>query len=209
MIRGVVLEGISCSGKTSVLNALKSVHLNNPESERSVIVLGEHYTQVLQNYNGTLHKYSREEHLSLLDQRLSALENLHYFSDSLGPYSQRARGLFFILERFHLNHKHAYPNASQNEILKIEQRLKALNAQCFVLSISASVVRNRMIHRHKEFNSASKSCINTTINEHIAAGNKLIQIAKKSFLGYREINTDAMNWEIYAELILDQLDHSD
>jgi len=156
---------------------LKSVHGKNPQSERSVVVLGEHYTQVLQNNNGTLHKYSREEYLSLLDQRLSALESLHYFSDSLGAYSKRARGLFLILERFHLNHKHAYQNASQNNILRIEQRLKALNAQCLVLSISA--------------------------------GNKRIQIAKESFLGYREITTDAMNWVRYAELMLDQLDHND
>lgn len=49
MIRGIILEGVSCSGKTSLLHALNRVHAENPDNERSVLVLGEHYSQALQN----------------------------------------------------------------------------------------------------------------------------------------------------------------
>ena len=35
-IRGIILEGQSCSGKTSIFNALKLCHLSESDAERNV-----------------------------------------------------------------------------------------------------------------------------------------------------------------------------
>jgi hypothetical protein len=51
-IRGVILEGHSNAGKTSLLRALKRYQANDDGAESSVVVLGEHYSQVLQNGRG-------------------------------------------------------------------------------------------------------------------------------------------------------------
>ena len=47
-IRGVVIEGLSNAGKTSVLRAIKREQAKDDKSERSVVILGEHYSQALQ-----------------------------------------------------------------------------------------------------------------------------------------------------------------
>jgi len=51
-IRGIILEGQSCSGKTSIFNAIKRYHLLEDDGERNVIYLAEHYSQTLNCVNG-------------------------------------------------------------------------------------------------------------------------------------------------------------
>lgn len=48
-MRGIILEGYSHAGKTSVLKSLKLIQAQDELAERSVIVLSEHYSQVLHN----------------------------------------------------------------------------------------------------------------------------------------------------------------
>ena len=43
--RGIILEGHSNAGKTSVLKSLKQLQACD-DAERSVIILSEHYSQV-------------------------------------------------------------------------------------------------------------------------------------------------------------------
>lgn len=51
--RGIILEGYSNAGKTSVLKSLKQLQAND-DAERSVIVLSERYSQVLHKVSGEL-----------------------------------------------------------------------------------------------------------------------------------------------------------
>ncbi|UZM98621.1 hypothetical protein OL548_29460 [Lysinibacillus sp. MHQ-1] len=100
--RGVILEGYSNAGKKSVLKALKQFHASD-DAERSVIVLSEHYSQVLHKVNGELKSFSLEEHLQVLRERVTMLKMLNNWSREIGQ-TQRSKGLFFILERFHFSH---------------------------------------------------------------------------------------------------------
>jgi thymidylate kinase len=52
--KGIILEGYSNAGKTSVLKSLKQLQSSDEYAERSVIVLSEHYTQALHRVNGEL-----------------------------------------------------------------------------------------------------------------------------------------------------------
>src|SRR5690606_18033471 len=103
--RGVILEGCSNAGKTSLLRALKRLQAGDEQAESSVVVLGEHYSQVLQNVRGQLVRLSREQHLELLSDRVDMLKKLNDWANHLGPWRRKSRGLFFILERFHLSHR--------------------------------------------------------------------------------------------------------
>lgn len=76
-IRGIVLEGYSHAGKTSVLKALKRLHAVDESSERSIIVLSEHYSQILNNVHGEYKSLNRDEHLNLLKERISMLKKLN------------------------------------------------------------------------------------------------------------------------------------
>lgn len=43
MIRGVIIEGLSTTGKTSVFSAIKKLHSQTYNSEKTIIAISEHY----------------------------------------------------------------------------------------------------------------------------------------------------------------------
>ena len=147
-IRGVILEGFSHAGKTSVLKALKQLHAQDESSERSIIVLNEHYSQVLNNVQGDFQRLNRDEHLQLLKERVNMLRQLNEWAAYLGSDASRAsRGVFFILERFHLNHRVAFPTELSHEIESLENELFNLGAKCVLLTVSSDNVEQRMQSR--------------------------------------------------------------
>jgi thymidylate kinase len=146
MIKGIILEGLSCSGKTSIFRELKKNLATNAESERSLVALGEHYSQALQKVNESYVLTQRDEHLKLLESRISIIENLFKYANSLGPASIRSRGLFFIFERFHLNHLMSYESYDKDEFVKLENRLLKLNSKCILLEAPVNELEERFSH---------------------------------------------------------------
>lgn len=205
-IRGVVLEGLSCAGKTSTLIALKRAQAENNEAERSLIVLSEHYSQVLNNVKGNLVRHERDEHLKLLDERIAMLERLNDWAAYLGDWNRASRGIFFILERFHLNHRLAFPGNDVSALEEIEKRLFYLDAKTVLLTISSNTIEERLRHREGsnwDRYSASereKRCI-----EFLDMQNKLIEQSKLSYVKTIEINTDRRQWDEYARYIMESL----
>lgn len=142
MIRGVILEGLSTTGKTSVLSALKRVHSSSSHAERTMIALSEHYSQILHSDHGVLRSLDQNEHIQLLNQHIAYLEQLYSWIESLGQ-TKPSNGIFFILERFHLNHRAAF--ADHSEIEALEQRLMRLNAKCVLLTCLRKLFRSDML----------------------------------------------------------------
>ena len=99
-IRGIILEGQSCSGKTSIFNAIKQYHFSEDGSERNVIFLAEHYSQTLNWVNGEFRRLKQVENLKVLSDRISMLEQLNNYANSMGEHSRRSRGLFLFLKDF-------------------------------------------------------------------------------------------------------------
>lgn len=201
-IRGIILEGQSCSGKTSIFSALKRCHPLDNDAERNVIYLAEHYSQKLNWVNGKLQNLNQEENLRVLSDRISMLEQLNNYANSMGEHSRRSRGLFFVFERFHLNYAFSHNDIDSVEYVKLEQRLLSLNAQVVLCTISNRNVEPRLIHRATYTNEVVTQ---EAITKYIENQQRFVDIANKSNVPTMIINTDDLNWDGYARMILDRI----
>lgn len=202
-IRGIILEGQSCSGKTSIFNALKVNHPLEENAERNVIFLAEHYSQTLNLVHGKLQKLSREDNIRVLSDRISMLEQLSDYADSIGEHSRRSRGLFYVYERFHLNYAYSYNDITSEDYVKLEQRLNRLNALTILCTISPAKVEERLMHRAAYTNEVITQY---DIMEYIENQQRIVDMTKKSTVPTLIINTDDLAWDRYASQILSKLD---
>ncbi|MEF3353851.1 hypothetical protein PV403_11730 [Paenibacillus sp. GYB006] len=203
-IRGIILEGYSNAGKTSLLKAIKQYQAQDETSEISVVILGEHYSQILNNVHGKLVQLSREQHIELLRNRVDMIKQLNDWATFLGPGRRKSRGLFFIFERFHLNHRVAFPDSNDIEIQELERQLYELGAKCILLTISNDKVEERIKSRNpEEWINKSDEYIEQSCNELIETQNSLRIQATKSVVPTDEINTDNKDWNSYARLIME------
>lgn len=202
MIRGVIIEGMSTAGKTSIFTALKRLHSQTQNSEKNIIAISEHYSQVLHSYQGVLRSMDKDEHIVLLSRHVDYLEQQYDWMNSLG-HSNPSAGIFFILERFHANHRAAFEDSP--EIKLLEERLTRMNAHCVLLTLSQDAVESRYIESRGEAwksyvvgeSTAAEACEKFMENQE-----KLRMSAKQSFIPTVEINTDEADWDSYAKRIL-------
>ncbi len=202
-IRGVVIEGLSNAGKTSVLRAIKRKQAKHEDEERSVVILGEHYSQALQGIYNEPVQLTQEEHQNLLTDRVRGIEDLNDWAIRLGgSASRRARGLFFVFERFHINHRYAY-DYDEAFVVNLEGRLEELGATCVVLTVSPEFIGARLAFRLRTSGKAiDAKILHEEAGSWISEQDRLIEEATKSSLPTIFLSTDAMEWDLYAAQIL-------
>lgn len=96
-------------------------------------------------------------------------------------------------ERFHLNHRQAFPNNDLNVIENIESILNKLNTTCYLLSISNSKVLERLVVRDNDLSLLTESDIQLKVNDYIRSRDELALVAKSSLLEHKALNTDGFN----------------
>ncbi|MFC5987693.1 hypothetical protein [Marinicrinis lubricantis] len=89
----------------------------------------------------------KDEHIQLLNRHIDYLEQQYNWMDSLG-HVKPPNGIFYLLERFHVNHRAAFINSAEIEVL--ENRLSRLNALCVHLTLSQDAVESRYIESRGE-----------------------------------------------------------
>ncbi len=201
-IRGIIIEGLSCSGKTSLFKALKTQHSLLNSSERNTIFLSESYSQNLNLVNGKYTALSYEENLHVLHERLTMLEALNGYANSMGMHSRRARGLFYIFERFHLNFASCFDCIGNPEYTAVESRLLELNALTVLCYISDSKIEERLIHRASFI---GDTITENTISEYKHRQARLIEIANTSHVPTLLLNTDSMDWYALSDIVLKKI----
>ncbi len=203
MIRGVIIEGLSTAGKTSVFTAIRNIHSRRSDAERTVIAISEHYSQVLHSYHGELRSMNKDEHIQLLNGHVQYLEQQCNWIESLG-HSKRSNGIFYLLERFHLNHRAAFENDA--EIERMEERLLMLNPRCVLLTLSPHAVESRYIESRgeawKSYAMNGHASIADACESFLATQERMRACARKSLIPTIEINTDDGDWGAYASAIL-------
>ena len=198
--RGIILEGYSNAGKTSVLKSLKKLQACD-DAERSVIVLSEHYSQVLHKVNNELKWLSREEHLQLLKERVKMLKKLNNWAREIGQ-SQLPKGLFFILERFNLNHRVAFSDNISDEIKQLEAELFEMGARCALLTVSSNNIERRISSRNpNEWVGKTEEEMKKACDLLLEQQKEYRRQAENSIIPTIEINTDNKDWESYAKQI--------
>lgn len=201
--RGIMLEGISCAGKTSTMYAIKQLFSTNLNLERNIIMLGEHYTQVLNSINGQFIHHDQDEHTKVLLERIEMLEKLHGWASYLGDFNKRSRGLYTVFERCFLNHIAYYNDYDNPEIINIEKRFDELGIEVILLIISDSNIEKRIISREPIMGDKSNiTQLKKRVEQSKESQDKLLKFIKKISLPSRIINTDDMEWKQYAEGIV-------
>jgi len=206
MIRGVLIEGLSTSGKTSVFAALKNMHSQTPDAEKTMIAVSEHYSQVLHAYHGVLQSMNKDEHIQLLNRHVDYLEQQGEWIRTLG-HTKSSNGVFYLCERFHLNHRAAFHSSSDIEML--ERRLVSLNARCVLLTLSPAVAASRFVESRGEDWKAYVLGTHATAEEarlaFLEQQEQLRLCAQQSRIPTLEINTDDADWDAYARRILEAM----
>ncbi|QSX05938.1 hypothetical protein JYG23_00265 [Sedimentibacter sp. zth1] len=197
-IRGIILEGQSCSGKSSIFNAIKKYHIMQNDNERNVIFLSEQYSQNLNLVNGKFEKLSEEENLKVLIDRITMLEQLNNYANSMGLHSRRSRGLFYVFERFHFNYAFCFSQNIAFKYKEVEDRLKNLNAYTILCTISDNKIEQRLKHRATLTNEVITEDI---VNEYKKNQDLFIKIANNSNVSTTILNTDNMDWDHIAKEI--------
>ncbi|CAG7652204.1 hypothetical protein PAESOLCIP111_06481 [Paenibacillus solanacearum] len=206
MIRGVIIEGLSTVGKTSVFSAIKRIHCQTHNGEKAIIAISEHYSQVLHSYQGVLRSMDKDEHIQLLNRHVEYLEQQFEWIDSLG-HMKPLNGLFYLLERFNVNHRAAFKDSDEIEML--EKRLSRLNAHCILLTLSPDAVEPRFIESRgeawKSYVMENHPTVTEACQKFLEDQEKLRMCAKQSLIPTLEINTDEADWDSYAKQILAEL----
>lgn len=125
---------------------------------------------------------------------------------SLGR-TKTSNGVFYIFERFHLNHRAAFGMSTGLDTL--EQRLSNLNALCVLLTMSPDVIESGYVESRGEdwktyvmkgFSSSAEAC-----HKFINGQENMRNCVKQSLVPAFEINTDDADWDSYAEQIMRRL----
>jgi hypothetical protein len=193
-VNGLIIEGLSCSGKTSVFNEIKKVH--GDKFERTILAISENYSQILYKKEGDLLSLNEKDHLKLLNDRVHTINSIGKWGDFLGPASQASRGVFILFERFHLNHLNTFP---KSDISDLEKDLQKCNLKTILLTISPEKVYERLLLRYK----GNSELVNKEMKSYLTDQENYISISKQSNIETKIITTDSMDWFKIAKMALE------
>ncbi|MFZ5952349.1 MAG: hypothetical protein ACOYXC_16730 [Candidatus Rifleibacteriota bacterium] len=202
-VSGLLLEGISGSGKTAVLEAILSSEKFLRRPFLSSLVLTEHQTQRVLERKEREEGLGIEDNLNLLNQHLTYIEQVNERLERMkwcNP-SSKAMRMPFILERFHLTHAYHYQHLKWEDVEDCDRRLARLNCRLCLLTIDESAIESRIykgrdsswLNYISRFGSTRKEVIDHFMQQQ----NQLLNLADKSCLEKLVINTsNSMTGEI-------------
>lgn len=129
------------------------------------------------------------------------LKILNNWAREIGQ-SQRSKGLFFILERFHLNHRVAFSNSISDEIKELEAQLFEMGAWCTLLTVSPENLEQRISSRNpNEWKRKNLEEMKLACELLLEQQEEYRRQAENSIIPTLEINTDNKDWDFYAKQI--------
>jgi hypothetical protein len=199
LYQGLILEGISGTGKSAVLESL----LAHPHMQHlpalSRLVLTEHHTQRVLEILEQQEILDSTHHISLLEDLVSFIENMQSRTSARGwnesglqPYD-----LFFLIERFHLTHVFRFPYMNWHQVAHIDQRMRKIGAVLGLLTVDADILEERLFSRQnacwfnylKGYGETPDAVVNTFMQRQTLA----IQLAEQSCLPLIQLNTSHMS----------------
>lgn len=152
MYHGIILEGISGTGKTTVFESLLTHDKINSMPSKSKLALSEHHTQRVLELEEQLGRLLPQHHIELLDELVTFVEIRSKRTSHRGWDSSlvQEHDLFYIFERFHLTHVYRFPYMRWHHVANIDERLKNLGAKMCLLTVNAEALEERLYSRRNE-----------------------------------------------------------
>jgi len=208
-VSGLIVEGISGSGKTSILSELlKSERFVN-KSYLSSIVLSEHQTQRILERKEREEGLSVQDNLSLLDEHISYFENLNNQLNRMQwcRSNQTSMRIPYILERFHFTHVYHYNHMGWGDVQEIDNRLSAVNCKVCLLTADPEALRSRLLTgRDSSWMNYLKRYGDTDdkiVKYFVEQQSSLIELSRKSELQTLIIDTSGSSPDDNIDMILD------
>ncbi|MEN1758993.1 hypothetical protein [Anoxynatronum sibiricum] len=211
MYQGIILEGISGSGKTEVLQALLHHPLLNTLSAASRLILTEHHTQRVLELQEQRRRLQPEDHIALLEELTSFIEGCAARTLGRGWNENQlaSHDLFFLLERFHLTHVFRFPHMKWDHVKEVDQRLKPLGTILCLLTVDAETLEKRLFSRQhtcwlqylKQYGDTPAAIVDTFMKRQEEAR----RLSQSSCLPILEINTSSKTASTVAQQIITTL----
>lgn len=208
-VSGLILEGVSGTGKTVVFDKiLKNSRFVN-RSFHSSIVLSEYHTQRILEKKDRQNELTVEDNLTLLDGHVTYIDSINRYLEQMDWCEEKATDMRvpYLFERFHLTHVYQYPHMDWKKVQNIDDRLVNLNCKLVILKADSNVLGERLFGKpEKSWQNYLKRFGETEeeIVDNFAGQQKeLLEIAEKSALISRIIDTSNSKTDEIVEEIMD------
>lgn len=197
-ISGLILEGICCAGKTSVLRALIGSPQFTEKGFVSSLVLSEHHTQRILEKKEREQGLTTSDNVTLLQHQVAFLESLGQRLEPMEWLDRNRTGQRFcyLLERFHLTHVCHYPHMSWDHVEDIDRRLAAQGCKLCLLTIDDATIEQRLVlNRNEEWKQYVKkygSSAGEIVAHYSRQQRMMINLCNASMLEFVEIDTSKM-----------------
>jgi len=185
----LIFEGVTGSGKTSTIDALRSMcELTLIREERT--------------FDDFMREFDR-------DPRAATCRAVQRLGDVLDEVAHRTLDNI-VLERFHFSN--IALGADPERFSEIEERLSRLGCKVVVFIVLESELARRSLYRSEYGGADWQGLLSWNGSEDAAlralqhAQNARLKAIESARLPYRELNTAAMEWERYAADVADFVD---
>ncbi len=208
-IKGLIIEGISGTGKTTVLKELLRSNQYLNRKYLSSLVLSEHHTQrVLEkkDHEGTI---TPDDNINLL---MSIVHILKVFSDGLNHRDWISQDyvehrFIYILERFHFTHVYQYEHMNWELAKPIDNELHNLGAKLCILTVNDIQLRERLFRRKnpcwmkylKKFGATEEEIVARFMRDQ----EKILEMSKDSALPTIIVDTSSIDNRSVTKQIMD------
>lgn len=208
-VSGLVLEGISGTGKTEILKSiLRSDRFVN-KGFLSSYIMSEHQTQRV------LEKKDREEGLTIVDnltllyEHLGNIDQLKKRLDAMKWCRPGHSGMRvpYILERFHFTHVYHYDHVGWKDVVPVDEKLEELNARAVILTVGRSYLAERIFNGRdamwRHYISRFGETEDEILDHFESQQEELRKLARQSVLDIHFFDTGEKSSEETAGAILD------
>ena len=208
-ISGLILEGISGTGKTAIFDRLIRTSPFVKKNHMTSIILSEHHTQRILEKKDREQGLTIDDNKSLLNNHLSYLESLSERLEQMDWCDKNKTDMRvpYILERFHLTHVYQYDHLNWEDVEGIDRRLAALNGHLCLFTTNKDQLSERLFRKPdpswqnylKRFGNSREAIVDHFLKQQ----DYLLEIAEKSVLKKRIIDTSTADVEVIAIEILE------
>lgn len=174
LFRGVIIEGVACSGKSTLLRGLLAHPSYVGRPGLSSLVLTEHRTQRVLEGSGPRAALMAADNIELLRSHVTYPRSLHGRLARMSRWQdEQARNprLAGVFERFHISHVLTYEHLCWEDMIVLDRELADLGFELCLVMASPSELRHRLLHDRAGWGTfLGERGVRGRLAEHLALG---------------------------------------